>query len=222
MARRLLPSILVFFAILSGCGAILGEDAASDEQNLSAEEANLARLKRAAANVEQPIVKLDDAIVAPSTSPESGTKLDQASLSGIDWYQKWAGGRVSDHVWSRGSEFGKRCMWVSLARFEAIMKEPPPELLELLAAAPQWKGTFENWNDDYGGKSSDGRAAFGDAKEARLWAWRPGVAKWISATSRDGRCFLPTRSMVISFARTCREQLASNGGDMQGCEARSR
>ncbi len=214
--------MLVALALLPACGVISGDDAGEDGQYLSADEANLARIRRAVANVEQAIVRLGDDVVAPTLSPEVGTRLERAALTGIDWYQKWAGGRVADHDWSRGSAQGQRCMWASLARFEAIMKDPPPEFNALLKAAPGWNGTFENWNDDYGGKSTDGRAAYGDAKESRLWAWRPGVSKWISATSRDGQCVLPTRALVVDFARACRERIASSDGSMQGCEARSR
>ncbi len=204
---------------LPGCSAGTEEDVEQGESNLTGDEGQLAALRRAVQDVDEEHVVLSDSVKAPRISAASGaTPTDGASLYGIDWYQKWAGGLSADHDWDNGSELGKRCMWASVMRFEAIMKDPPAELSEYLSEYTKWDGSFYNWNDDYSGESKEGKPAFGDAKGARIWAWRTDLSKWISATAKDGSCYLPTRKMLVDFVTTCKAHAADNDGEMKGCE----
>ncbi|MDF2695204.1 MAG: hypothetical protein K0S65_3587, partial [Labilithrix sp.] len=204
-----------------GCSTTTGtsETTASGEADLTENESALVQIRDAVKDVDEEHVVFGDDVVAPSSSAGSGARSELASLYGVDWFQKWAGGRSADHGWENGSADGKRCMWASVARFEAIMKDPPPELAAFLADYNQWSGSFYNWNDDYAGTSEDGEPAFGDARGARLWAWRTGLSKWISATAKDGSCYLPTKKMLVAYVTACKEHAESNDGEMQGCEA---
>lgn len=134
-------------------------------------------------------------------------------LSGTEFWQKWSGGLNPTYDYGEGTEAGKLCMQASAYRFEAMMKRPPAELVQL-AADTNWDGSFFNWNDDYS------KAELGDASGARLWAWRTGLIKWISQTGRDGSCHLPTLDLVTRAATACLATATGNGdGEIQGCSA---
>ena len=141
--------------------------------------------------------------------PQVGTGF---SLGGTEFWQKWAGGKNPTYSFGDGSDFGKRCMVASAKRFEAIMSSPP-EALVALKADSNWSGSFFNWNDDY--SQSD----WGDGSSARLWAWKTHLIKWISQTSKDGSCFLPTLEMVETVAENCMSRADSNNGEIVGCKA---
>jgi len=221
MDRLLFFSLLISTAAMGGCSSAgVAEEAAQGGQRLTEDEERLEAIREVVKDVDEEHVAFADDMLAPSSSAGSGARTELAALYGVDWFQKWAGGRSADHGWENGSTYGKRCMWASIARFEAIMKDAPPELTELLAEYDAWSGSFYNWNDDYSGKSDDGEPAFGDARGARLWAWRTGLSKWISATAKDGSCYLPTRKMLVRYVNACTQHIASNDGEMQGCEAR--
>ena len=132
------------------------------------------------------------------------------SMGGTEFWQKWSGGESPTFSYSKGSEFGKRCMYASARRFEAIMTDPPAGLLELKENS-NWGGSFFNWNDDYA--LSD----WGDGSKARLWAWRTSLVKWISQTNKDGSCYLPTLEMVEVLIDKCSSTAASSDGEIQGC-----
>lgn len=220
MRIRFVIPVAVVLASLVGCAADtdpvddaeVSEDAISSEQ---AEERRMTKIRERVANVDEEHVTLDRRYKAPSKSPSSGARGPSASLYGVDWFQQWPGGASADHDWSKGTEIGKRCMWAAVLRFEAIMKDPPPELKEFVAEYSRWSGNFYNWVDDYSEPS-----ARGDASGARLWAWRTGLSKWISAAAKDGTCYLPTRQMVIDYAAACKAHAANNDGEMQGCQVR--
>jgi hypothetical protein len=218
---KALSLIGCFFSVslVVACGMNTTDEDAQGVSDLSADSNGMAKIRAAVKDVEQEHVVFTDDVTAPNESAGGGARTEHVSLYGVDWFQKWAGGRSADHDWSIGSTYGKRCMWASVARFEAIMKDPPPELTAFLADYSKWSGSFYNWNDDYGGTSADGEPAWGDARGARLWAWRTGLTKWISATAKDGSCYLPTRKMVVDYVSACKEHVASNDGEMQGCEA---
>ena len=213
---------LFFFstAAIGGCSVGVPEGAEQDEQPLTEDEERLEAIREVVKDVDEEHVVFADDVIAPSSSAGAGARTELTSLYGVDWFQKWAGGRSADHDWNNGSPHGKRCMWASLARFEAIMTDPPPELVDLLAGYDAWSGSFYNSIDDYSGESEDGEPAFGDARGARLWAWRTGLSKWISATAKDGSCYLPTRRMLVRYVQACKEHVSSNAGEMQGCQAR--
>lgn len=222
--RRLLPLVLTATALLSvsvmvGCSSASEEDVGSGEDNLTGTESHLAALRAAVKNVDQEHVVLSSSIKAPTDDAGAGATAEHATIYGVDWFQKWGGGRSADHDWANGSENGKRCMWASVLRFEAIMKNAPPELAEYLATYTKWDGSFYNRNDDYSGASEDGTPAFGDAKGARIWAWRTNLSKWISATAKDGSCYLPTRKMLVDYLAACKTHAAESDDEMQGCEA---
>jgi hypothetical protein len=130
-------------------------------------------------------------------------------LSGTEFWQKWSGGKNPTYSFGDGTDAGRLCMQAAAIRFEAIMAEPPEELVKLRDET-SWNGAFFNWNDDYSDES-----AWGDGSAARLWAWRTGLIKWISQTKKDGSCLLPTRELVIKAATSCLER----GAEIQGCSA---
>lgn len=133
-------------------------------------------------------------------------------LGGTEFWQRWAGGHSPTFSFDEGTEPGRRCMVASALRFEAIMADPPDELVRLRDET-DWTGRFFNWNDDY-------TEAFYDGRGATLWAWRTGLVKWISQTNRDGSCELPTRELVRRAALDCLELAAANGdGEIEGCQA---
>lgn len=132
------------------------------------------------------------------------------SMGGTEFWQKWTGGENPTYSYSKGSEFGKRCMYASARRFEALMTDPLPGLVELKENS-NWGGSFFNWNDDYA--LSD----WGDGSKARLWAWRTSLVKFISQTNKDGSCYLPTLEMVELLIEKCSSTAASSNGEIQGC-----
>jgi hypothetical protein len=134
-------------------------------------------------------------------------------MGGTEFWQKWSGGESPTFSFSAGSDNGRRCMYASARRFEAIMAVVPENLLTLKADS-KWSGSFFNWNDDYSGDS------WGDGSGARLWAWRTSLVKWISQTNNDGSCYLPTLKMVEDLAIDCLETAAEDDGQIQGCSAR--
>src|SRR5690606_17756560 len=128
--------------------------------------------------------------------------------SGTEFWQKWSGGHNPTYSFSEGTDAGRLCMQAAAIRFEAIMADPPAELVQLREES-NWSGSFFNWNDDYS------RADWGDASGPRLWAWRTTLIKWISQTKRDGSCLLPTRDLVVKAAEAC----LARGAEIQGCSA---
>jgi len=163
-----------------------------------------------ALDVEQMIVRIDAPAPAGYPYPRVGTGF---SLGGTEFWQKWAEGHNPTYSYGAGTEEGKRCMVASAMRFEAIMAEPPAALVALRDDS-DWGGSFFNWNDDYSNSTS------GDASSSVLWAWRTHLIKWISQTSRDGACYLPTRALVVAAAEACARRAAADGGAIQGCQAR--
>ncbi|MBX3191868.1 MAG: hypothetical protein KF819_33060 [Labilithrix sp.] len=220
MRFRLAIPFAVALASLVGCAAQSGEEADDAEVSEDAlteserDERRIAKIREKVGNVDEEHVVLDRRYKAPTRSASSGARLGGASLYGVDWFQKWPGGLSADHGWDNGTEAGKRCMWAAVLRFEAIMKEPPEELTAFLAEYSRWGGSFYNWVDDYSKPES-----YGDASGARLWAWRTGLSKWISAAAKDGSCYLPTKQMLVNYAQACNRHQASNAGEMQGCQA---
>jgi hypothetical protein len=211
---------LLSLAAATGCAAEV--EAEESEENLTAEQKEALNTKRivaaATANLDEAKVTFSSRVKAPKSS--TSFRSDKGpSLYGVDWFQKWPGGVNADHSWSNGTDFGKRCMVASTARFEAIMKEPPAELIQFLSEYSGWSGSFYNWVDDYSGKNAEGQGASGDASNPRLWAWRTGLTKWIAQTAKDGTCLLPTRKMVVDYVAAARAMLSEdpeNPGKLKG------
>lgn len=162
-------------------------------------------------DVDAGIIYLDPSLPAPSYQ---SARVDGAfGLGGTEFWQKWEGGHNPTYSYSAGTEAGQKCMYASARRFEAIMADPPPALVELQETS-NWSGRFFNWNDDY--SHEDAR---GEARYAALWAWRTTLIKWISQTGKDGACHLPTYSTVEAAADTCLAKAAANEGEIEGCQA---
>mgnify|MGYP001316650264 CR=1 FL=1 len=134
-------------------------------------------------------------------------------LSGTEFWQKWPGGENPTYSYSEGSDYGRRCMYASALRFQALMENPPESMVQLRDES-KWSGSFFNWNDDYGNEAS-----WGDGSSARLWAWRTSLIKWISQTNQDGSCYLPTLDMLEILATDCKEEAEYSDGEIQGCRA---
>ncbi len=154
-------------------------------------------------------VRLPDDLRAPDQYPRPS--VDNFRLGGTEFWQKWSGGENPTFSYSKGSDFGRRCMVAAALRFQLIMVDPPESILEVKANT-NWGGSFFNWVDDYGGPNP-----WGSASSPRLWAWRTGLVKWISQAAADGTCYLPTLSMVESLAADCLATAAANDGEIQGC-----
>jgi hypothetical protein len=142
--------------------------------------------------------------------PQAGTV--GFSMGGTEFWQKWTGGENPTYSFNMGSDNGKRCMYASARRWEAIMAVVPQSLIELKEQSG-WGGSFFNWNDDYSNDS------WADGSGARLWAWRTSLVKWISQTNNDGSCYLPTLQMVEAMAVDCMERAENFEGEIQGCSA---
>ena len=132
------------------------------------------------------------------------------SLGGTEFWQQWPNGHMPTYSYTEGTEEGKRCMYASARRFEAIMNDPPPGIVTLKEES-NWRGSFFNWNDDFS------QSEFSDGRSARLWAWRTHLIKWISQTNLDGSCFLPTYEMVARAADDCLTRAQRSNGEIQGC-----
>ena len=155
-------------------------------------------------------VEFPEGTEAPSY--ERASVMTRFRLSGTEFWQKWSGGLNPTYQYSEGTEFGRRCMFASARRFEAIMNNPPPAI-EGLRDNSNWGGGFFNWNDDYS------RSDWSDGSSARLWAWRTTLIKWISQTNQDGSCYLPTYDMVDAVAQACQSRADRGEGEIQGCRA---
>lgn len=207
MGRALLLSCfaLLTAAWLAGCAQPATEsEMETGTSDLTGDETSVAAIKKAVADLDEEHVVLPDNLQTPNIDASTGATSEDSSLFGIDWYQKWAGGKSADHVWQNGSDLGKRCAWASVARYELLMKDRPDALAALRASHATWDGAFTNWNDDYGGKTATGKPAYGDAKAAEIKTTASGAAKWVSATARDGSCYLPTKKMVERFVASCK------------------
>lgn len=204
MVRGFLFFLLTATAALAGCAAQPEEQAETGTSDLTGDEVSVAAIKKAVAAIDEEHVTLPASLKAPNIDAATGAESDDSSLFGIDWYQKWAGGKSADHDWQNGSDLGKRCAWAAVARYELILEGDRDAFASLRASHPTWDGSLTNQNDDYGGKTKDGKAAYGDAKSASIKTTPSGAAKWISATAKDGSCYLPTRAMVRSFVSSCK------------------
>jgi hypothetical protein len=202
MGLRLLAVTVVAVAC-AACGTA-AEEIAADEADLSTGSPSLDAIRAAVANVDEGRVTLTD-IASPTESAEDGTRGEAVSLFGIEWRQKWPGGKSGDPRWETGTPEGRRCAWASLLRFEAIFRDPPKELMGRPAS-------FHNRNDDYSGTSSSRQPAIGDAKSGAILGAGPETVSWVSATAKDGSCHLPTRGMVIAWAGS----LTQEGADPRG------
>ncbi len=145
-----------------------------------------------------------DALAYEYPSVDSGF-----NLAGTEFWQKWPGGHNPTYSYNEGTEAGRKCMLASAIRFEAIMADPPPSMVELRDNT-NWGGRFFNWNDDFSEGSSSARGAV-------LWAWRTGLIKWISQTDHDGTCYLPTLDIVERAAASCLAR-GEGDGEIQGCQ----
>jgi hypothetical protein len=218
-----LSAIPAMLSIVAATGCAGNVDGSSSEDVTSADQKEAENLKlivaAATEKLDEAKVTFPSSVTAPKSPASSFRSPKGPSLGGVDWFQKWPGGVSADHSWDKGSEFGKRCMVASSARFEAIMKEPPAELVAFLSEYSGWSGSFYNWVDDYSGKNAEGQGASSDASNPRLWAWRTGLTKWIAQTAKDGTCLLPTRKMVIEYVAACRAKLSEdpeNPGKLKG------
>ncbi len=134
-------------------------------------------------------------------------------LRGTEFWQKWPGGENPTYSYSVGTEEGRKCIYASARRFEAVMADPPQSLIDLYEGS-NWRGGFFSWNDDY---SSD--KARDLTRGSALWAWKTHLVKWISQTGKDGECHLPTKSMVDRFAKIALEKSESEGGEIKGARS---
>lgn len=164
-----------------------------------------------ALDVTLPVIYIDPSVETPDYERPSG--VDGFNLGGTEFWQRWDGGHSPTFSYSAGTELGRKCMYASARRFEAIMREAPQGMLDLKENS-NWGGSFFNWNDDYSDPSAHGRP-----RGAVLWAWRTHLIKWISQTGPDGSCFLPTLEQVERAARACQSTAERDDGAIEGCQA---
>lgn len=103
-----------------------------------------------------------------------------------------------------GTSQARKCMAAARKNLVEILQDPPEEMVALEAAhGTQGTYAFYNWNNDYTGAS---RNALAPEQFQHLWLWEESFTKWISETNTDGRCVLPTRDDLISYAAACMSQ----------------
>ncbi len=163
-------------------------------------------------DVTLPVIYIDPAVPAPDYQSAQDI-TDGFGLGGTEFWQRWEGGHSPTFSYSAGTELGRKCMYASARRFEAIMQDAPESMRELRENT-NWSGRFFNWNDDFSDES-----AYRRPRGAVLWAWRTGLIKWISQTGPDGSCFLPTLEQVERAAANCSSTGESNDGEIEGCQA---
>lgn len=164
-----------------------------------------------AKNVDLPVIQLDAEMEVPAY--DRATETSPFGLGGTEFWQRWPGGHSPTFSYSAGTDYGRKCMYASARRFEAIMREAP-QSMHTLYEESNWSGRFFNWNDDYSDEAASGRP-----RGAVLWAWRTGLIKWISQTGADGACFLPTLNQVERAAQSCLNEAERSDGEIEGCQA---
>lgn len=173
-------------------------------------ELDLADPFEQALDVTLPVIVIDPEVPAPDYERAN---VSDFNLGGTEFWQRWPGGASPSFSYSAGTEMGRKCMYASARRFEAIMAQAPESMLKLKETT-NWGGSFFNWNDDYSDPSASQRP-----RGAVLWAWRTSLVKWISQTAADGSCFLPTLEQVERAARNCQSKGDANDGEIEGCQA---
>jgi hypothetical protein len=142
-----------------------------------------------------------------------------ATLPGQEWfgdfviadfeYWPYANGAPNypdDIGWgySAGTPQAKKCMAAARARLVEILQNPPAEMVALKDAyGTQGTYAFYNWNNDYTGASANQLAP---EQFQHLWLWEESFTKWISETNNDGKCVLPDRDDLVSYAAACMSQ----------------
>ncbi len=209
-AQRVVSDVIVVAVPRDGRAA-QGITWRDDDFEANGCEATAETLKEIGAMVDVTYVRPN--LLEPVPERYTAPSVESVSMGGKEFWQKWPGGHSPTFSFGEGSEFGQRCMQASAERFAAIMSELPEDIAKLRENT-NWSGSFFNWNDDFSGEGS-----FGKAAGPRLWAWRTGLIKWISQTSSDGASFLPTRDLVLEAAATCLTKGEDNDGEIQGCRA---
>ena len=142
-----------------------------------------------------------------------------ASLPGEEWingfviadfeYWPYANGAPNypdDIGWGylAGTPQARACMAESRKKLVEILQDPPAEMVALKDTyGTQGTYAFYNWNNDYTGAAAD---ALAPEQFQHLWLWEESFTKWISETNTDGRCVLPTREDLVSYAAACMNQ----------------
>ncbi|MFU8802543.1 MAG: hypothetical protein ACNA8W_01925 [Bradymonadaceae bacterium] len=162
-------------------------------------------------NVDLAVIYIDEEFEAPAY--RSAATYGSFVLSGTEFWQKWEDGLNPTYNYYDGTNAGRKCMYASAVRFDAIMADAPEALVELVEST-KWSGRFFNWNDDFSPENS-----YQNPRGAALWAWRTSLIKWISQTGKDGACYLPTRDVVQRAAENCLRTGESNDGEIQDCQA---
>jgi hypothetical protein len=204
MLRRIVSLAVVASVAIAAaaCGtAHTAEDAESSEDNYT----RYAPEGGADASVadEAPGIELD------SNGMPKERSIDGFSFGGCEyWPFAVSASPYPDHiVWGcspGSSKEAHACMAASMRRLAVILKDPPPELLEL---RERYRiSSFFNWNNDYYGAPEGRRGT------DRIWLYNGSLIKWISMTDRDGTCRLPERSDLVSFAKRCLESAPDENG----------
>ena len=177
---------------------------------MRANDPTLKKLQTLAADVEQYEIDVSD-VPVPTADAAGGVTLDSGyGTSGLDWFHTPTASYPDNKRWSQGSDIGKKCQWASIFRFEAIFSNPPAEGAETRSAS-SWRGRFWSWTDDYAGADQEIQ------DPTNSYAWSSGLWKWIASSGKDGKCRIPTRSMVAEMMKACTAQARANDGDAKGC-----
>jgi hypothetical protein len=141
------------------------------------------------------------------------TSVNDYSFSGCEyWPYKVEGSPYPDHIqWgcTSGSDAAKKCMAQAMVDLAKILQDPPAEL----KAFSQKNGisSFYNWNNDM----TDAPADRGDRKPY-LWIYNKSLIKWMSTTTRDGTCIVPTRDDLVKLMTDCMDNLNCRVYDESG------
>jgi hypothetical protein len=114
-----------------------------------------------------------------------------------------------DHiVWGcnpGSSPQAQTCMAAGMRRLAVILKDPPPELVEMKQRFGV--SSFFNWNNDYYGAPEGRRGT------ESIYLYNGSLIKWRTGTNRDGSCNLPEKSDLVNFLNQC----LSGTGSTPGC-----
>ena len=212
MSSRLALAAFGALALVACSHATQEEEGVASDSAYSTDDPTLEKLKRVAtADLEAYEIDVKD-IEVPTADASGGVTLDNGfGTSGLDWFHSPNASYPDNKRWSQGSDTGKKCQWASIFRFEAIFGNPPAEAAETREAS-SWRGRFWSWTDDYAAADQE----IQDPTSA--YAWSSGLWKWIASSGKDGKCRIPTRSMVAGMMKACTAQARANDGDAKGCQ----
>ena len=203
---------VVLTAVTVGCSSKGGDEAESQEGAYSQFRPNAGDAGDASTEGgeggsiadEAPGVELD------ANGMPKNKSINGFSFSGCEyWPFAVSASPYPDHiVWGcnpGSSPQAQTCMAAGMRRLAVILKDPPPELLQMKQRFGV--SSFFNWNNDYYGAPEGRRGT------ESIYLYNGSLIKWRTGTNRDGSCNLPEKSDLVNFLNQC----LSGEGSTPGC-----